>query len=307
MSFEHRYSDYSVIDRHDLSRGNPEWIATKLLDPATGFIPAHTARYPVDEAGNVRILSKFETDSLSTQPLSYYFLGELPTGQFLFTTQITAPIDDLSEWVSLRHIPVEDPLSEVMLYIQGLLNWLRTSRYCHMCSSVLAVECSGNKQICTNPDCGIEIFPRINPAIIVLLLHNDKCLLAHARHFKGDVPMYSCVAGYMETGEDFEQTLRREVYEEVGLDVTSVQYLGNQAWPFPHSHMIGFHATTKNTQTTFHDGEIEDAQWFSRDDITKAVRSCELRLPTPKSISYTLIAEWFDQNNDVTLDQLVNV
>ena len=306
MSFEHRFSDYSVIDRHDLSRDDHGWIQSRLHDPDTGFIASYSGRFPLDADGYVNVLSKEETDALSAQPLDYYFLGELPTGRFLFTANITTPNEDLSDWVSLRHMPVDDPLTNVLLYVQGLLDWYRSSRYCHQCGSSLEVEPSGNKQRCSNQDCGLEIFPRINPAIIVLLLHEEKCLLAHARHFKGAVPMYSCVAGYMETGEDFEQTLRREVYEEVGLDVETTQYLGNQAWPFPNSLMIGFHANTKNTETTFHDGEIEDARWFSRDDIRAAVNAGEIRLPTPKSISYTLIEEWFNQENSQTLGQLLN-
>ena len=306
MSFEHRFNDYSVIDRHDLSRDDPNWISERLADPDTGIIPSYTSRFPVDERGFVAVLSKAETDALTDQPLSYLFLGELPSGQFLFTADVEASDQDLSHWVSLRHIPVDDPLTNVLLFIQGLLNWFRTSRYCHLCGSALQIQSSGNKQRCSSDDCAIEIFPRINPAIIVLLLHKDKCLLAHARHFKGDVPMYSCVAGYMETGEDFEQTLRREVFEEVGLDVGSIDYLGNQSWPFPNSLMIGFHATSLSTETTFHDGEIEDARWFSREEIRVAVKNSEIRLPTPKSISYTLIAEWFDQGNDLSLDQLLN-
>ncbi len=305
MSFSHSDIDNLSLDRHDLSRDDPNWINQCLHQSGTGIIPICSGKFPSDERGYIKTLSKAESDQLSDESPYYLFLGQLESGQYLFTAIINEPVNENSDWISLRHTPIDDPFTNILLHIQGLTNWLRTSNFCHRCGTELRIRNGGNSQVCINESCGIEVFPRVNPAIIVLLLHQDKCLLAHARHFSGDIPMYSCIAGFMETGEDFEQTLHREVYEEVGLQVETVTYLGNQAWPFPNSLMIGFHATTTDTDVTFHDGEISAADWFSREQIIEAVSAKRIRLPSRKSISYTLIAQWFDQGNVQTLDAIL--
>jgi NAD+ diphosphatase len=133
------------------------------------------------------------------------------------------------------------------------------------------------------PSCGRMEFPRIAPAIIVLITNDeDKILLAHNKKFS--FGLYSLIAGFVEAGENLEEAVIREIQEEVNIGVNNLKYLASQPWPFPNSLMIGFSA--KHASGTIKpDGiEIEDAQWFSRDKLPI--------LPSPGSVSRYLIERW---------------
>ena len=297
------------LERHVLRRDDPDWLAECLASPRCRVLVRDEYRYPVDEHGCITLLSKQQADELASKPLTFYFLGEIEIDHreiYIFTTTIQEPLANDLNWSSLRNTSLDDPLASLVFYAQGLLNWVAHNRYCHRCGAELITIDGGNRQLCKDNDCGIEIFPRINPAVIVLLTHGNQCLLANAHRFKGNIPMHSCLAGYMETGEDFEQTLRREVYEEVGLELADITYKGNQPWPFPQSLMIGFHAESISQATTFHDGEIASARWFTAEELKDAVLNKDILLPTPKSISYYLIEDWFESHHDTSLRAIIN-
>ena len=133
------------------------------------------------------------------------------------------------------------------------------------------------------PSCGLLAFPRLAPAIIVLVTRDDgKALLARGVNFP--VPMYSCLAGFVEPGETMEQAVHREVREEVGIEVKDVAYWGSQPWPFPHSLMLGFTATYAGGELVLDEGEIMDAQWHGPDDLPM--------IPPGMSIARRLIDAW---------------
>jgi len=132
------------------------------------------------------------------------------------------------------------------------------------------------------PKCGLLHFPRLAPAIIVLVERGDKLLMARSRHFASG--MYSVLAGFVEPGESLEEAVIREVKEEVGISIKDIQYFGSQSWPFPHSLMIGFTATYEGGEISMDDTEIEDAGWFSIDKLPP--------LPGKISIARKLI-DWF--------------
>lgn len=154
-----------------------------------------------------------------------------------------------------------------------------THRYCGRCgremlpASEISVRC---------PDCGEEVFPRLNPAIVVLVMRGDEALLVHARNFKR--PMYALVAGFVETGESLEECVAREVKEETSLEIEDIQYFGSQSWPFPSQLMIAFTARLAKGEVTFADGELTDGGWFCRENPPV--------LPTPPSLSRRLIDAW---------------
>ena len=131
-------------------------------------------------------------------------------------------------------------LPEVQWTIAGravqLVEWARTHRYCGRCGTPTAPAPGERAMRC--PSCGLLNFPRLAPAIIVLITKGDEALLARGRQFP--VPMYSCLAGFVEPGETLEDAVRREVREEVGVEIDDVRYQASQPWPFPHSLMIGF-------------------------------------------------------------------
>jgi len=130
--------------------------------------------------------------------------------------------------------------------------------------------------------CELSFYPRVAPAIIVLIRRGQQALLAHAGHFREG--MYSTLAGFVEAGESLEQTLVREVREEVGIEVTSIRYFGSQPWPFPHSLMVGFTADYAGGEIRVDGEEIVDARWFSADDLPN--------LPPNPSIARKLIDAW---------------
>ena len=127
--------------------------------------------------------------------------------------------------------------------------------------------------------CRYVVYPRISPVVIMTVEQDNKILLGRAPHFKAGV--YSPLAGYVEAGESFEEAVQREVLEEVGIEVESPVYIGSQAWPFPHQLMTGFRSKYKAGDIKIDHNELEDARWFSIDQLPAA--------PTSASISRYLI------------------
>ena len=142
---------------------------------------------------------------------------------------------------------------------------------------------------CTNDACGIDHFPRLDPAIIVLVTDGERALLG--RQAAWPEGRYSTIAGFVEPGESLEDAVVREVAEETGVQVAQVAYDSSQPWPFPSSLMLGFHAVASTEAITLRDGELEDARWFTRADLAAGHPA----LPPPGAISARLIDAWYNQ------------
>jgi NAD+ diphosphatase len=162
-----------------------------------------------------------------------------------------------------------------------IAEWHETHRFCGRDGArtvpgpeELAREC---------PRCGTTFYPRLNPAVIVLVEHGDRLLLARSPHFPPG--MYSTLAGFVEPGESIEETIEREICEEVGVAVGNVRYFGSQPWPFPHSLMIGFTAEYAGGEIRIEPEEIEDARWFTVDDLPP-------ELPPKVSIARAMIDDF---------------
>ncbi len=175
-------------------------------------------------------------------------------------------------------------LDEDLFWIAGravqIIDWDRTHRFCGRCGTPLRTKSTERAKEC--PQCGLLHFPRLAPAIIVLVERGSKLLLARSRHFMPG--MFSVLAGFVEPGESLEEAVVREVKEEVGVNIKDIKYFGSQPWPFPHSLMIGFTAAYAGGEITIDDAEIEDAGWFSVDHLP--------RIPGKISIARKLI-DWF--------------
>ncbi|HEX4866486.1 MAG TPA: NAD(+) diphosphatase [Acidimicrobiales bacterium] len=166
-----------------------------------------------------------------------------------------------------------------------LVEWERTHRFCGRCGTPTEEAPGERARRC--PECGLFAFPRLAPAVIVLIERDDgAALLARNRTFP--MPMYSCVAGFVEPGETLEEAVRREVLEEVGVELAEVRYVASQPWPFPHSLMIGFEARWASGDIVVDETEIADAQWFRADDLPM--------VPPPVSIARTLIDRWVSRS-----------
>ncbi|HIP73797.1 MAG TPA: NAD(+) diphosphatase [Anaerolineae bacterium] len=184
-------------------------------------------------------------------------------------------------------------LPEAQLLLAGravqVIDWDRNHVFCGRCGARNEIQGYERSKKC--PECGLVTYPRISPAIIVRVTRRDESgemiLLARGpRHRPG---MYSVLAGFVEPGETLEDCVRREVMEEVGVAVTDIRYFGNQPWPFPDSLMIAFTAVTLQTDLTLQEEEIEDAAWFTADNLPD--------IPPPMSIAHALIMDFVERNS----------
>lgn len=158
-----------------------------------------------------------------------------------------------------------------------LLDWQQHHRFCGKCGTRTAMRSGELAMHC--PNCGLVAYPRISPAVMVLVRDGDKLLLARGPHFKPGV--FSALAGFVEPGETLEECARREVREEVGIEIANLRYFHSQPWPFPNSLMVAFFADYAGGTLTPDHNEIEAADWFALDALPP--------LPDPVSISRRLI------------------
>ncbi|MGD2165189.1 MAG: NAD(+) diphosphatase [Anaerolineae bacterium] len=191
----------------------------------------------------------------------------------------------------------------LLAYAKGMVHYHERHRFCPTCGAPTVPEEGGHLRVCTDLHCGSQDFVRTDPAIIVLVRTQDRCLLARQPTWPGN--LYSIIAGFVEPGESLEAAVAREVEEEAGIQVKDVRYQSSQPWPFPRSLMIGFTATATTTAIRLNDGELEDARWLSREDIARELIQGELQLPSPISISHRLIESWFDAEGSVPLRRIV--
>jgi NAD+ diphosphatase len=200
--------------------------------------------------------------------------GAIPPGGMAFEglRQVYGRLDEDLFWIAARAVQIVD--------------WDRTHRFCGRCGVPLKIKTTERAKEC--PQCGLLHFPRLAPAIIVLVERGNELLLARSRHFMPG--MYSVLAGFVEPGESLEEAVVREVKEEVGIEIKDIKYFGSQPWPFPHSLMIGFTATYAGGGISLDDEEIENAYWFTVDSLP--------RIPGKISIARKLI-DWFIEKQGV--------
>ncbi len=178
----------------------------------------------------------------------------------------------------------------LMTHAVALANWHETFTHCPRCGSPTDPISSGHARKC--PVDGSEHFPRVDPAMIVLVTDpDDRCLLA--RNALWPERRVSVLAGFVEAGESAEQAVAREVHEETAVVVGAVRYLGSQPWPMPQSLMLGFRAEATSVDIQVDANEIAEARWYSRDDLREAVASGQLLLPPPISIAHRIIESWY--------------
>jgi NAD+ diphosphatase len=178
----------------------------------------------------------------------------------------------------------------LLAYARGLTWWHQRHRFCGVCGHPTLSAEAGHVRRCTNPDCGTSHFPRTDPAVIMLVHDGDRCLLGRQSRFPPG--MYSTLAGFVEPGESLEEAVAREVLEETGVRVSDARYHSSQPWPFPASIMLGFHATATSREISTDQDELEDAAWFTRNELLTWDGSGSHRLPRPDSISRRLIEDW---------------
>tara|TARA_R110002072_G_scaffold3830_6_gene27360 strand:+ start:35908 stop:36717 length:810 start_codon:yes stop_codon:yes gene_type:complete len=158
-----------------------------------------------------------------------------------------------------------------------VLDWFRSHQYCGQCGAPTTVHEKDRAMVCA--ECKAFYYPRLSPSIITLVYRGDEMLLARNHRFPEG--MFSTLAGFVEPGESIEETVRREVFEEVGVRVGNLEYMGSQPWPFPNSLMLGFLAEYESGELVLQEDEISEADWFHHSDLPN--------IPGPVAISRWLI------------------
>ncbi len=298
------------IDRAAALREDPGWVEEALNRSETRLVVVSRSRHllrmtGLEQPGAVR-LSREEMADHTLDPDRAVFLG-LEERVALFAIElpdhdeVEIGLEHRGRFVDLRRFGalLNGRDANLLAYARAMLNWHRNHRFCGRCGAATLSTAGGHRRQCTNPDCGQVSFPRTDPAVIALVEHSredggpPRCLLGRSPHFPPG--MYSCLAGFVEPGESLEQTVRREVFEEAGIELGSVRYLASQPWPFPGSLMLGFQATAISSAIRLNDEELEDVRWFSLDEVARFGAFGEASshsLPRSDSIARYLIDNW---------------
>lgn len=246
-------------------------IAVRRGDRSPLLTPADLPAAPTGELLSLGYLPS--PAGLPGEPELLCFAGQIePDGQ-------ARELPENLEWTQLRSFFADfsPGLPQILARGRHLLNWRAGSRFCVRCGGPLELHSRETAGSCGA--CGLIVYPQISPAIITVITRGDRVLLARNGNFQGG--MYSLIAGFAEPGESLEQTVIREVWEEVRLELSEIRYYKSQPWPFPNSLMCGFVARCEQGDPVPDGVEIVDARWFSRDDLPE--------IPPRGSISRELI------------------
>ena len=280
-------------NRLALQRTDEAWLQQRWADPATRvLVVAGNRLRPVD--GAVAWVAPEEAPEGRL-----VLLGEHRGATHLAViVEPEAAPGDPEEWVPLRSVlsslaesaPDQGPL---LFHAIGLAEWHHATRFCPRCAAPLESAASGHELRCTG--CGRRQFPRTDPAVIMAITSGegeDEALLL-GRQSSWPPDRWSTLAGFCEPGETLEDAVRREVAEEVGVEVGEVRYFGSQPWPLPASLMLGFTGRATSTDIQVDGAEIEEARWWTRPELGEALRSGALAVPRGVSISSSLIEAWY--------------
>ena len=281
FAFQHPGLDRAEHLREDAEALQRHWPGARVL--------------VLDEEGNALFdgeedAPRFRTGGQqATGPEEAVFLGLDEDGSAWFAMDARRLPEPPATRLDLRSAALRWPAQSASAYAQAraLLHWQARNRFCGACGSATALQRGGFLAKC--PACGLEHYPRTDPAIIVAVSDGERLLLG--RQASWPAKRWSVLAGFLEPGESLEQTVAREVMEEAGVRIRSARYLASQPWPFPAALMLGFSAEA-DPQPVSVGAELEDARWFRADEIRAQVASGEMIASPRLSISRWLIEDW---------------
>jgi NAD+ diphosphatase len=294
------------LDRAAHLRKDAQWFANALADKRSRALPVWNSRNLIvaGEAPRAALLDLSVIPEQRRNGNDLTLLGRFgDIDVFAYEIEALEPpaLQSGTRFEDLRLVASLLPAEEAGLlgYARGMVAWRNRHRFCGTCGFPTLAAKGGHVLVCTNPACRHEQFPRIDPAIIVLVSDGERALLG--RQAAWPVGRYSTIAGFVEPGESLEDAVAREVLEETGISVDQIEYHSSQPWPFPSSLMLGFTARALNTEIVRRDEELEDAQWFTRADL----KSGRPLVPPSVSISFRLIEHWFDAGGGPKLREIL--
>jgi len=297
-----------ALDREAQRRTNDAWLAERLCDTQSRFVPVWQDRNLIVPGDVPRVTAVAAADIDDPERLAEeaVFLGLENGGQAWFAVDLSersksevASLGDGAKFIPLRRVGslMDRAAGSLLAYTLGMTYWHRRHRFCGVCGSPTRNRHGGHLRVCTGSECSAEHFPRTDPAVIMLVTRSgpdgDACLLGRqARWPKG---MMSTLAGFVEPGESLEETVAREVEEESGVRVIDVRYMASQPWPFPSSLMLGFRAeAAPGAMLEVDADELDDARWYTRDEIRDPA-AIGLIMPGADSIARRLIEGWVSE------------
>ncbi|MBT2472442.1 NAD(+) diphosphatase [Streptomyces sp. ISL-66] len=314
-----------ALDRAGGRREDPTWVAARLAAPDAEFVPLWNGRCLLDARTGAPLRLRGAAAAATVAAAGQLVLlgtegqprdgergdGERKDGDGSGGEEaeprgvFAADLSDLGEQEALglagaaATADVRDlfarltaPEAALLACARGLLHWHRRQRYCGVCGSATGSAHGGHVRVCGSADCGVQHFPRIEPAVIVLVQAPGdpaRCLLA--RHRGAPENSFSLLAGFAEIGESLEGAVEREIFEEAGVPVVPLSYEGSQGWPFPSGLMVGFRARATSEVIRVDRRELLDARWFTKDELRDRLAAGHSLGPAD-SLGHRMLHDW---------------
>ena len=291
----------SELDRATALRDDPAALQAAMASPSARFVPLWRGQCLIENAA-AGLFVAAQLSPGDAESGNRILLGRRD-GHWLFALNLDPDGEPGvlagQHFDELRTVMGELPAGDAALvaYARAMLNWHARHAHCGVCGAPNQCQAGGFIMACSREGCGHRSFPRLDPAVIVLVHAGDACLLGRQPDWPDD--RFSTIAGFVEPGEGLEDAVRREVHEETNIRVGACRYFASQPWPFPAALMIGFHAEAQSRDIQLNDGELADARWITRQEIADRA----ITLPPRTSVAFRLIESWFDAG-DVTLREL---
>ena len=281
----------SPLDRADPIRNDRERLRA-LMTPAARLLRLDGFDPLIGEDGGLVWGSLAEAEPEA----ELVFLGLCAEGRAHFAavpgeSPVITPPPNPRLWAAMAAVRIPD----LAIYgtARALTLWHARHRFCAVCGGATAAARGGWQRTCQSAQCGAEHFPRTDPVVIMTVEHDGDLLLGRQPRFPPR--RYSALAGFVEPGEGLEEAVAREIYEEAGLRVRDVRLVASQPWPFPSSLMLACHAAAEDRAITIDTAELEDARWFSRDEVAAAMAGEEgasFIAPPRFAVAWHLLNRW---------------
>ena len=293
------FYDRPGFDRAGHLRREQGWLLERIADKKSQLVPIWRSRNLVKDAQQPTLTTiTMDTSLLERSPVLVFLglINEVAHFAIDLSAESEPPLKEFGSFEDLRRIGPLLPRDEgsLMAFARAHMTWHKRHLFCGVCGSATESREGGHVRVCKNENCNSHCFPRIDPAVI-MLIHDgkDRVVLGRKKTMPPGPP--SNLAGVVEPGEILENAVARVIFVEVGLEITDIEHHSSQPPPFPANIMLGFTARATTFDLTVDYNELEGgAQWFSRDFLKNSPENDTFRLPRRDSISRRLMNEWID-------------